>query len=324
MRRPSRGRRYPRTPARVHGPRRARVERLSRVVADAPRVLRNSPRPTVLRLPRRPAILGIALVALALTPAACGGGSSSEEEPTDSRTSRQEQAADLPILALGDSEATGSGDPTGAGWVGRYARLLRQDLGVKVRVSNLAEDGTTSEQLLDDVRSDPATRAALGKAQVVLLAIGGADLNAGDDALAAGECRAEACYTPVLKRFARNLDATVGAIRRVRGSRTTVLRAMTQPNALTGAEDLIPPFLKRISTRVGVYQAKTANRAICRVMAKYDGRCVDVLTRFNGPDGTENGYEKGLLNLEDCCYPSARGQQLMAEMLLKTGLAPLR
>jgi hypothetical protein len=49
-----------------------------------------------------------------------------------------------------------------------------------------------------------------------------------------------------------------------------------------------------------VYVAKTANAAICRVMSEYEGQCIDVLTPFNGRDGTENH--------EDCCYPSATGQ----------------
>jgi hypothetical protein len=91
---------------------------------------------------------------------------------------------------------------------------------------------------------------------------------------------------------------------------------------MTGAEDVIPPFLRPVATRIGTYQARTANRAICETMAKYGGRCVDLLTRFNGPTGTTNAYRRGLLNHADCCYPSAKGQQLMAEMLLRTGLTP--
>jgi hypothetical protein len=93
---------------------------------------------------------------------------------------------------------------------------------------------------------------------------------------------------------------------------------------MTGAEDVIPPFLKPIATRIGVYQAETTNRAICQTMRKYGGRCIDVLHAFNGPDGTRNAYKTGLLNHEDCCYASGEGQQLMAEMLFKTGLAPVR
>jgi hypothetical protein len=34
--------------------------------------------------------------------------------------------------------------------------------------------------------------------------------------------------------------------------------------------------------------------------------------------------EMGLLNHEDCCYPSARGQQVMADLLFETGLLPVR
>ena len=266
----------------------------------------------------------LALVALAPSAWGCGGDSDDSPPPASSPPAESTAAAGLPVVALGDSETTGAGDPTGLGWVGRYARLLRTKRGIRADVTNLAMDGKTSGQLLADVRGDPTTRRALRKAQVVLLGIGGADYNAGDDAFAAGKCRGEACYAPLLRSFARNFDATVAAIRKLRGSNTTVLRSITQPNALPGAEDVIPPFLVPGAARIGRYQARTANRSICEVMAEYEGRCIDVLEAFNGPDGTANAYEKGLLNHEDCCYPNAKGQQLMAELLFETGLAPVR
>jgi lysophospholipase L1-like esterase len=262
--------------------------------------------PSILRL------IPMALAsALCVVMAGCGG-------------ERHLAGATLRIVAIGDSETSGAGDPTGLGWVGRYARLLRAELGVRVHVSNLARSGKTSAELLADLRGDARTRTAVRNAQIVLFGIGGADLNAGDDRFAAGECRAERCYAPVLSSFARNFDAIVGAVRALRGSSKTALRAITQPNPLTGAEDVIPPFLKPIATRIGVYQARTANRAICRGMAKYRGRCIDILHAFNGRTGRNDAYKTGLLNHEDCCYPSAKGQQLMAQMLVKTGLAPIR
>jgi lysophospholipase L1-like esterase len=255
---------------------------------------------------------------------ACGDDSDDSSGGASSTPAESSAVAGLPVVALGDSETTGAGDPTGLGWVGRYARLLRTKQGLKADVTNLAVEGMTSAQLLSEVRGDPTTRKAIENAQVVLLGIGGADYNAGDDAFAAGKCRAEACYAPILKSFARNFDATVAAIRKLRGSNNTVLRSITQPNVLRGAEDVIPSFLKPVATRVGVYQARTANRSICEVMAKYEGRCIDVLEPFNGPNGTADAYKRGLLNHEDCCYPSAKGQQLMAELLFETGLAPVR
>jgi lysophospholipase L1-like esterase len=275
---------------------------------------------------KRFAAAGVGLIALAAIAVGCGddsGDDSTTETQAAAETSTA-AATGLPIVALGDSETTGSGDPTGVGWVGRYAELLQKKRDLDAEVTNLAQDGTTSAQLLDAVRNDATTREAVANAQVVLFGIGGADLSKGDANLDAGKCDVEDCYTPVLKSFARNFDATVAEVVELRGSNNTVLRSITQPNVLTGAEDVIPPFLKDVATRVGVYQAKTANQAICEVMAKYDGRCVDVLEPFNGPDGTEDGYEKGLLNHEDCCYPNGRGQQLMAELLFKTGLAPVQ
>jgi lysophospholipase L1-like esterase len=265
-----------------------------------------------------------AIIAVVLATMTIISGCGSSDDSPRRAPSQPAGSAGLSIVALGDSEATGSGDPSGIGWVGRYAHLLRAKYDLEADVTNLAVEGKTSAELLSDVRDDPTTREAVQGAQVVLLGIGGADYNAGDDAFAAGKCRAEACYTPLLKQFARNFDATVAAIREIRGSNETAIRSITQANVLTGAEDVIPQFLRPVATEVGAYQAKAANRSICQVMAKYDGRCIDVLESFNGTDGTENAYKKGLLNYEDCCYPNAKGQQLMAELLVATGLAPVR
>jgi hypothetical protein len=40
--------------------------------------------------------------------------------------------------------------------------------------------------------------------------------------------------------------------------------------------------------------------------------------------GTRDAFKSGLMNKVECRYPSGKGQQLIAEMLLKAGLAPLR
>jgi lysophospholipase L1-like esterase len=225
------------------------------------------------------------------------------------------------IVALGDSDATGEGDATGLGWVGRYARLLRQKLGLKVVVTNLAQNGKTSGELLSDVRSDPFTRGPLKNARIVLVGIGGADLGAGDARLEAGKCKAAACYAADLRAFGRNLNATAAIVRKLRSSNEAVLRAITLPNVVPGAKDVTPPF---ITQEIGVYQNKTLKQYICGAMANHRGRCVDAFRVFNGPDGTQNAYAKGWLTKAPCCYPSGKGQQVMAELVFKTGLAPLR
>src|SRR5215207_7100454 len=45
------------------------------------------------------------------------------------------------LVALGDSEVTGSGDPTGKGWVPYYADLVRTGSGRDVIVDNRAQNG---------------------------------------------------------------------------------------------------------------------------------------------------------------------------------------
>jgi lysophospholipase L1-like esterase len=253
----------------------------------------------------------LALTALCALAAGCGGESSDRSTPVES----------WQIVALGDSDATGAGDTTAVGWVERYARLLRHRVHAKVDVINLAENGKTSDQLLSEIRTDPVTRRQVGHASIVVFGIGGADLNAGDESLQAGHCRGRACYAPVLRRFSRNFEATVAAVRKLRGSRPTILRAITLPNALPGARDVIPPF---ITPAISLYQARAEKQTICRAMTEHGGGCVDLLRAFNGQSGTENAYKKGLMNHDDCCYPSAEGQQVIAELIVQTGLAPLQ
>lgn len=225
------------------------------------------------------------------------------------------------LVALGDSDTTGAGDASGKGWVGRYATLLRQRTGAKVSVHNTAVDGTTSGTLLAQIRSDMGLRDAVKGAQIVLLGIGGADLNAGDSRHEAGKCKGTACYAGDLRRFGTNFAAIVATVRSLRGSQPTVVRAITLPNAVPGAQDVVPPY---VTVNIGAYQARTLRTKICAAVKAQHGECVDVLRAFNGPSGTENAYEKGLMNHAECCYASAKGQQLIADLLFKTGLRPLR
>jgi hypothetical protein len=187
-------------------------------------------------------------------------------------------------------------------------------------MTNLAVDGTSSDVLLQELQSDQTTQQDVSSAQIVLIGIGGADLNAGDEQLQAGACKGKQCYVSVLRRFGRNFDAIVARVRAL-GQGPTAVRAITVPNALPGAESVIPSF---ITPAISLYQATTERQIVCQAMKQYGGQCVDVLRAFNGPNGTENAYATGLMNLEDCCYASTKGQQLIARLLLRTGLAPLQ
>jgi lysophospholipase L1-like esterase len=260
--------------------------------------------------------LGVLCLLIALV--GCGGSANPGGHPSAAPASSPSAQA-VRVVALGDSDATGEGDPTGQGWAGRYAALVHKATGSPVHVTNLASDGKTSDVLLTEVRSDPATRQALRGAQVVLLGIGGADLNPGDDDLQAGHCKGRACYTPLLRQFGRNFDTTVAIVRQL-ASRSALIRAISLPNGYPGAGNAFPPFA---TPGVALYQAVTERTIVCGAVRKHGGDCIDVVRAFNGSSGTGDAYHAGLMTKDPCCYPSAKGQQLMAQLLYHLGLGPL-
>jgi hypothetical protein len=226
----------------------------------------------------------------------------------------------LHVVVLGDSGASGNGDPTGLAWGGRYGQLLQRKLGAKVIVTNLAREGKSSSVQLDELRSDPMTRAAVTNADVILFgSTVGANLNEADAKLEAKACKGESCYASALRAWARDYGRIVSTAAALRGTRKTVLRGVTEPNVVPGAQDVVPPFA---TVKLGLFQAKLIKQTVCATMVAHRGRCIDVLAAFNGPSGTRDAYKSGLMNKIDCCYPSAKGQQLIAELLLKTGLKP--
>ena len=264
--------------------------------------------------------LGVAAVAV-LSVAACGSSGATSARPSASPTSH---AASVAVVAIGDSDATGAGDASGRGWVGRYGDLLKQRLGVPVNVDNEAAEGKTSEQLRGEVAADEALRTKLAHADVILIGIGGADLNAGDDALSAGPCKGRQCYADVLRTFDTNIGAIAHDVRQVAPS--ALLRAMSLPNALPGAGAAVP-LSPRVSAAtaadLGRYQVTAERASVCRAMASYDGRCVDVVRAFNGANAGGDAYTTGLMTKDPCCYPSADGQQLIAKLLLAAGVGDL-
>jgi hypothetical protein len=156
----------------------------------------------------------------------------------------------------------------------------------------------------------------------VVVGTGGADLNIGDEAYVSGSCRPHACYAEVLDDFAAHVDAIMGEVAELRANEPVVLRAITLPHVVAGAEDVIPADVLPIAKGQGLFAATSQRDSTCRAVRAHGGECVDVLTAFNGPDGTQDAYEAGLLNHDDCCYPSAEGHQRIAELLLETGTEP--
>lgn len=260
--------------------------------------------------------LAVTTLALAVS-AGCGTSGGANEAASPPSTSSSALVA-VRIVAIGDSDATGAGDSTGKGWVGRYGELVKQKLHVPVTVDNLAAEGQTSSMLRANITGDDTLRQAIRTANVVLIGMGGADLNAGDAALSAGRCKGRACYAPVIRTFAANIDAIATEVRHL--APTALLRTTGMPNGFPGAGNAFPPFATADLNR---YQAEAISAAVCQAMRTNNGQCVDVLRAFNGAKATATAYSAGLMTKNPCCYPSSTGQQLIAQLLIDTGLPKL-
>jgi lysophospholipase L1-like esterase len=82
----------------------------------------------------------------------------------------------LLVTALGDSLTRGTGDETGEGYVKRTIDLLKQAFGKPVTlVNNLAVNGLTAVRLVDQL-DEKGVQESVGRADIVLLTIGGNDL----------------------------------------------------------------------------------------------------------------------------------------------------
>ena len=167
----------------------------------------------------------MASTALMMSLPACSSATGSDSATPSSSTRAR---AAITVLAIGDSDTTGIGDPSGRGWAGRYGDLLHRKLSAAVHVNNRAVEGQTSDELRTAVTGDEALRQALAKADVVLIGLGGADLNAGDEALRAKRCDGRACYTPILRRFGENITAIATEVHRL--NHLVLLRAISLPN----------------------------------------------------------------------------------------------
>jgi hypothetical protein len=294
----------------------AGVVAITRLV-PARRFLMTSTRSTASR-----ALVTLLLSSLFLV-TACGSGQRDASSGSPSASVTSDHGSPGPVMVvLGDSDATGAGDTTGGGWATRYADLVKERTGQEVDLRSYAEEGQTSQALLASLKSDSGLQDDVAAADFVVIGTGGGDLNLGDSAYLAHSCRPLECYTSALGGYAANIESVAGEIATLTRGRPVVLRAITLPYIVAGAEDVIPPELLDGAKKYGLMQATSLRYSTCAAMRHHGGACIDVLSAFNGPNGSQDAYKTGLLNHDDCCYPSSKGQQLMAELLIRSGTTP--
>jgi lysophospholipase L1-like esterase len=228
------------------------------------------------------------------------------------------------LLGLGDS-IPGAAYCTGCtSFVQLYSNRIQADTGTPVEELNMGDNsGIDSTRLLSALRSDPAMRSAVRRADVITLSIGANDSIPDDFAYLQGRCGGPdniECYLRSLAAFEQNERAILAEIRLLRGSAPTAIRVTTYYNPLVGNELSVRTFGQDFALSVARPLIERLDAAICREVARAHGICVDIYRAFNGPDGTRDA---GSLLSGDHIHPSQEGHRLIAQLLATAGYEPL-
>ena len=239
------------------------------------------------------------------------------------------------LVALGDSTVgrdTCQGCTT---FPRQLATALGQALGVEVEFLDLSWSVTNPKpaevaDILRFVRTDKGAIDALSGADAVVITVGWNDLafNRFDDPckvaptypVIAWDKLTHACIDKVAAEYRRDLDALLGEIETLRGSKPTMLRVTTTFNAQIG--DLIDPgWAAPDATERVRYAVEQIAQTQCEIAERHGGRCADTYHALNGPDGL--GKPQAFLDPVDQIHPAQSGHDAFAMALINLGFAPL-
>ena len=213
-------------------------------------------------------------------------------------TTSPDAPATWDYVALGDSLAAGVG--ARRGYVDRYAEYLRDDMGARVRLTNLGVSGQTSSQLLRSLEN-PSTRRALRGAEVVTYNIGINDLGRARGSHEAGTCggtQGERCLRVAVEEFEKNWNAITREILSLRSPDETIIRTVGL-GYTPRAGRVFEPYLNQANHHIAA-SATENSIPYAAVSLGNDGL---------GPDGL---------------HPDASGYEAIANGLQALGYKPLR
>jgi lysophospholipase L1-like esterase len=165
----------------------------------------------------------------------------------------------IQIVALGDSLTAGTGDLTGKGYVGRFKDKLAAQTGKPVYVlNNLAIPGYRTGQLLKDLDTK-AVRDAIAQADIILLTIGGNDLNE-----AAGPASSNQTESFDFGNAEKNVPGTLERLDQI-----FTKIAQTNPKALVFYTALYYPYLDLDPDRAGPPIVQKFNQGAFNIANKF-------------------------------------------------------
>jgi lysophospholipase L1-like esterase len=231
------------------------------------------------------------------------------------------------LVALGDSISAGKNCSGCVTFVDRYAAAVAKRAGGAVVRANWSIPGLSSGRLLDMVLHDATLRSDVAGADLITVTIGVNDLpwTPGPDECGATPREGQVdwskitptCLRRTAARYATELDRILGEIGQIRAGKPTLLRLTGEYDDWIGRSGVPKAALETVASGVRLFDL--AER---RAAAAHGGAYADLLHRFNGASG--RGDAAPYLEPSHGVHPNQRGHDLIARVLLRLGLAPLR
>lgn len=210
------------------------------------------------------------------------------------------QDGKLRMVGLGDSLTRGVGDSEGLGYVGRFANMLKEDGQQKVILANLAVSGAKTSNLIKQLDTT-GVQYAIAEADMIVLTIGGNDLNPGWDQLGTIDLTK---YQGDIETFTKNVHSILDQ-----------LRSFNKDAAIYWL-GLYNPFEEIVELKGSAENILRWNAALEAIALEYND--VFIIPTYD----LFLKQTKQLLS-KDYFHPNDEGHELMAERLLQKAILQL-
>ncbi|GAB6936148.1 MAG: GDSL-type esterase/lipase family protein [Calditerricola sp.] len=217
----------------------------------------------------RPGIIALGMVALVLTLVWAGGfafavydvvsahpPAAPPERPSSAISPGSDTA--IRLVGLGDSLTRGAGDPEGLGYLGRLRQQVAEARKQPVYVHNLAVNGYRSDQLLNRLRTEPAFRQTVARADLITLSIGGNDLRVAAQETGVDLAHAQRVFDETLVRVVQ----IVTELRAINPRAPIVYVGLYNPYARWPEGEAITALIERWNAEVAARTAHIPNVAV--------------------------------------------------------------
>jgi lysophospholipase L1-like esterase len=196
-----------------------------------------------------------------------------------------------------------------AGLAEEYGAALAARTGDHVNTTNLGVDGMVTGDLLEDLESDAATRAAISPADLVLVTIGANDLLPELDAWQTTGCD-QSCFHGPAVRMGHNLARVLTAINALRPGHADTVLVTDYWNVFTDG-DVARSAGGQAQIDWATDVTTVANRHICAAARSAGDTCVDLVPAFKA-----GGADPTRLLAADGDHPDAAGVRAIVRTLL--------